>query len=132
MVHAGMMRSSKNTAVVPAIKRGALNILPALAMILFTMVQFTAFAESGGGSTTNALESIIKLIGKLLAIPGLLTMIVGIAKYADAHSDGDGPAQKKATNIISGGAMVLIVGVIIATSNWSAFLNGLSGFTIGS
>lgn len=65
------------------------------------------------GEAKELMETAINIIAVLVFIPAGILTIAGIISYASAHSEGDGPAQKKAINTLSAGIMLAALGVIL-------------------
>lgn len=87
-----------------------------------TQLMYTATAASvammgmpvvHADEATTLMETVIDIIAKLVFIPAGICAITGIIQWASAHSDGDGPATKKAINMISAGIMLAALGIIL-------------------
>lgn len=76
----------------------------------------SAFAVTENNVKT-LLGTILKIIAVLIVVLGLFMSIMGVVHFAQANSEGDGPAKQKAIMQISAGAMLLIVSIILFTSN---------------
>ena len=86
----------------------------------------TGLAQASAGEDLLAL--IIDIVGKGLIAGAVILAIMGIAKWASAHAEGDGPEMKKATNTLTAAiVMVIISAVIIANeAKFAAILTSAS------
>ena len=73
----------------------------------------TAFAANSEENIRGLLELVIRIIGVLIVVLGIFFLVLGIVHYAQANSEGDGPAKNKAIMQISSGAMLLIVSILL-------------------
>mgnify|MGYP007070125884 CR=1 FL=1 len=84
--------------------------LTTMASVTTARVMTGAYAD---GEAKSLMETAINIIAVLVFIPAGILTISGIISYASAHSEGDGPAQKKAINTLSAGIMLAALGVIL-------------------
>ena len=91
-------------------KTSALTLTMAATMIL------TNGAMAAGGAQ-DLMTWVIKALGVLVLVPGLLFGVTGLISYASAHADGDGPAQNKATGKISAGLMLIVLSIVIIAAS---------------
>ena len=68
------------------------------------------------GNGTKLFEFAVETISKVMYVPAGFLIVIGIFQWASAPSDGDGPSQKKATNMISAGIMLAVVATILIAS----------------
>lgn len=75
----------------------------------------TAGATGGasGGNAQQLMTTTIDVICKLIIVPAGIMVVTGLVQYASAHSDGDGPAQKKAINMIAAGIMLAVLSFVM-------------------
>ena len=59
------------------------------------------------------IELVVKVMGIIAGILGVLTTVMGAMAYAEAKSEGEGPAMAKAKNQIAGGAGLLIIAGVL-------------------
>lgn len=80
---------------------------------------------NAASDSKGLMEMVIKIVSRLILIPAAILCCVGVVQYASAHSDGDGPAQKKAVNFIASGIMLAALSVILygAAGQFSAMVN---------
>ena len=71
---------------------------------------------AAGDEAKVLMETAISIIAVLVFIPAGIMTITGIVSYASAHSEGDGPGQKKAINMISAGIMLAALGIILTAT----------------
>ena len=69
----------------------------------------TAFAADAAGLVTTAFDTIAKLI----LVPAVFFFLFGLFSYAQAHSEGDGPAMNKAIGKIAAGIMMVALSIIL-------------------
>ena len=77
-------------------------------------IQTVAFAS--GSDAANLMQTVIKWVSRLIVIPGILMAVMGIIGFAQAHSEGDGPAQGKAIGKLAAGGMLFLVSFILYNS----------------
>ena len=99
-------------------KNGALTV-SAMASVAMAQLATTVYADEA----TDLMETVIKIIANLIFIPAAIMSITGIIQYASAHSDGDGPAQKKAINMLAAGIMLAALAIILKAT--SATFSGM-------
>ncbi len=77
----------------------------------------TGFLMSTGLAQASAAEDllalIIDIVAKGMIATAVILAVIGIAKWAGAHSEGDGPEMKKATNTITAAVILVIVSAIL-------------------
>ena len=56
------------------------------------------------------------LLSKVLTPIGALLAAMGVAHYAKANSDGDGPGKRKATMEMASGVATILVSVVLVAS----------------
>lgn len=61
-------------------------------------------------------ELIIDILGKIFLAVGAFLGIMGIAHYAIANGDGDGPAKRRATMEMASGVAVIVVSIVLISS----------------
>lgn len=83
----------------------------ALTTLIATAPGLLAFAA--GNNASQIMETIIKFIGTLVIVLAIMVGIMGIIHYAQANSEGDGPAKQKATMQLASSAMLVIVGIAL-------------------
>ena len=86
------------------------KVLPkiSVATMLAAMMIGTVSADAAA-----LMNTVINIIAKLAIVPAGVMVITGVIQYASAHSDGDGPATKKAINMLSAGVMLALVSAIL-------------------
>ena len=90
------------------VRKHSLQALTAIAMVS-AMGMNVVYADEA----QELMKTVIDIIGKLIFVPAAIMSITGIIQYAAAHSDGDGPAQKKAINMLSAGIMLAALGLLL-------------------
>lgn len=78
-----------------------------LAVMVVMILGNVAFAADEGKSLFT---NIVKILGALALAAGAITAIMGAIAYAEAKSEGEGPAMAKAKNQITGAVMLGILG----------------------
>lgn len=79
-----------------------------------------AGSDLDGKSLAN---TAISWITTLAFLPAAFYVITGILKYGEAHSESDGPAEKKAKKEIMAGIMIALVAVAAKAFDISKYLN---------
>lgn len=87
------------------VKKNSLNVF-AVALGLLTLVE-PAFAAN---EAKNLMEMIIKILGALSIIAGAIIGFTGLMAYAEAKSEGEGPAMAKAKNQLTSAVMLVLLG----------------------
>ena len=66
---------------------------------------------------------ILDILSKIFLAIGVFLAIMGVAHYAIANSDGDGPAKRKATMEMASGVAVVVISAAIdhASTELSSF-----------
>lgn len=125
MVKKQMSETKKENRVLKTIQKGVARVyslgdkITAFVggFMLTGMTQFLVYAEGekeikdGQGLFDTARD----WIGNLLLVPAVFFFIMGLVNYASAHSEGDGPAQKKAWGQIIGGVLIAAVSILMKT-----------------
>lgn len=75
------------------------------------MLNNVAFAD--GGNSSKLMQTVIEWVAKLVVIPGVVLAIMGIIGFAQAHSEGDGPAQQKAIGKLAAAGMLVLLSIIL-------------------
>ena len=84
----------------------------------------THIALAGGGSNAGGLfKSLIEVLGKIFTAIGAFLAAVGVAHYAIANSDGDGPAKRKATMEMASGVALILVSVALPAANLEQYIS---------
>lgn len=65
-------------------------------------------------NTATIMNSVKSIASKICFAAAAVTAIFGFVHYAQAHSDGDGPATAKARNQIAGAIVLGVVGAVVA------------------
>lgn len=103
----------------------------ALCSFLISMRINGAFAKNTDEKTTttttepdgtNIADTALDWVGTLAFLPGIFLLATGFIKYGSAHSDGDGPAEKKAIQTIIAGVMIILVAVAVKNLPISNYL----------
>ena len=108
--------SVKNKAnrVKDAVKGGAMSALIYGQYFLNNL----AFADGdGGGNSAKLMTTVIKWVANLIVIPGILLAVMGIVGFAQAHADGDGPAQSKAIGKLAAAGMLILVSIMLGAAS---------------
>lgn len=77
------------------------------------MVFMTCFASADAKSL---MEMAIKIIAKLIIASGIMFFVLGLIKWANAHSDSDGPAQSRAAGMIIAGITLFALSMILTNA----------------
>ncbi len=64
----------------------------------------------------DLMSLIIDIVAKGMVAGAVIMAIMGISKWAGAHSEGDGPEMKKATNTITAAVIMVVVAAILIAS----------------
>ncbi len=93
------------------------TILPkATPLLMFGTTMAVALSQdmylmAGDQDAVGTMKTIVKIVAKLVLVLGLMLGVMGVIAYATAHSEGDGPAQNKATMKIVAGIMLIALSV---------------------
>ena len=71
-----------------------------------SMCAMSAYADP---NAKTAMSEAVVMIGKVVCIPGVLFLILGVVHYASANSEGDGPAKHKAIQQMAGGLTMSLI-----------------------
>lgn len=89
------------------------NVLP----VLTGVAVFGAMVLVNGALASNKAQEmmtwIIRALGILPLVPGVINGVTGLSAYGQAHAEGDGPAENKAKKQLSGAVMLIVVSIII-------------------
>ena len=77
------------------------------------MILMTCFASADAKSL---MEMAIKIIAKLIIASGIMFFVLGLIKWANAHSDSDGPAQSRAAGMIIAGITLFALSMILTNA----------------
>lgn len=97
-----------------------LGALMAMAMCA-TCTSRMVYAEDAGTEMVNAILTVAKMIVRVI---GVIVAIVGIIKFAMAHSEGDGPAQTKAATVAATGVVLVILPSVFDQIDFAGMING--------
>lgn len=89
------------------VKKMGPNLLSA-AIMGFAVLSQTAFAVD-----TTLFTTIVKALGGISIAGAAVMAIFGAIAYADAKSEGEGPAMAKAKNQVTGAIMLAVVGIAL-------------------
>lgn len=78
-------------------------------------IRTIAFA-SGGDAASSLMQTVIEWVSKLIVIPGVVLAVMGIIGFAQAHSEGDGPAQQKAIGKLAAAGMLVLLSILLHAS----------------
>lgn len=62
------------------------------------------------------LTLIIDIIGKGMIALAVVFAVMGVSKWAAAHSDGDGPEMKKAVNTLAAAIILVVISAVLVAS----------------
>ncbi len=111
----------KNLELILQKNKNLLNMSAAAVSVALSTAVNSVFALDGA---STLMVTALDTLGKIAIVPAVFLLISGILHYAEAKSDGDGPAQKKAVGMMAAGVMVAVVaGFLIATSTKNEFLS---------
>ena len=83
-----------------------------LTTMMLLYLSHVAFATSASGLYI----ALIDILSKVLTPIGALLAAMGVAHYAKANSDGDGPGKRKATMEMASGVATILVSVVLVAS----------------
>lgn len=121
MVKKQMSETKKENKILKAVQKGVARVyslgdkITAFAggAMLTVMARCQVYADTTISSGEGLITTAKDWLGKILVIPAAFFLIMGFVNFASAHSEGDGPAQKKAVGQIIGGAMIGIVAAAV-------------------
>ena len=87
--------------------------LPVLTGVAVGSAMVLANGALAAGGAEELIAWAIRALGVLVLVPGIFQTVMGVIAYANAHAEGDGPAESKATKKLSGGIMLFVVSVIL-------------------
>lgn len=96
-----------------------LGAMMAMAMCA-TCTSRMVYADAGA-DMINAILTVVKLIVKVM---GVIFVIVGIVKFAMAHSEGDGPAQTRAAGIAATGVVLIVIPSVLDSIDFAGMISG--------
>lgn len=80
-----------------------------LSLFLTAVIVLSNPAFAGNGA--ELFKAIVKVLGALSTAGGAIYGIIGLIAYAEAKSEGEGPAMAKAKNQLVGAVMLMALGV---------------------
>ena len=83
---------------------------------LTTMGTMMMMTMASADSASSLLEFIIDVIGKLILAMAVIMAVMGLVSWAQANSEGDGPALNKAKMTLAAAIMLVILSVILIAS----------------
>lgn len=86
----------------------AMPIMTCAATVGIALTQTMVHADAA-----SLMETVIKIMAKLIIVLGIILAIVGIINWTTANAEGDGPAKHKAVMWIASGIMLVILSVIL-------------------
>lgn len=92
------------------------KVLPWMLCAMVVCVQLAGnvvFADDA----TSLMKTALKWIAYLGMFLGVVYFVVGAIHYASAHSEGDGPAKKKAQDQIAAAVMIFAVCALASTDS---------------
>ena len=104
-----MVTSLKNKA------RYAANSVAPVAVMLGTAVLTSSSAFAA--DPKELLKFIIKTVGGLIIALGIIMFVMGLVRWASAHSEGDGPAQNKAIGMLAAAVMLVALSMVLTNDS---------------
>ena len=96
-----------------------LGAMMAMAMCA-TCTSRMVYADAGA-DMINVILTVVKLIVRVM---GVIFAIVGIVKFAMAHSEGDGPAQTRAAGIAATGVVLIVIPSVLDSIDFAGMISG--------
>lgn len=123
MVKKQMSETKKENRVLKTIQKGVARVYSlgdkitafVWGAMLTMMARGQVYAETEVKDGQGLFDTARDWIGNLLLVPAVFFFIMGLVNYASAHSEGDGPAQKKAWGQIIGGVLIAAVSILMKT-----------------
>lgn len=84
--------------------------MPLFATAVFTvsrMMMATVYAEEAAKTAFTAVGNVLRIV---LSAIGAIFILIGVVRYAIAHSQEDSPSQQKAAMMIGAGIALVVLG----------------------
>ncbi len=88
------------------------KIITSLTSCVASFQMMCAYASAAD----DLMTLIIDIVAKGMIAGAVMLAIMGISKWAGAHSEGDGPEMKKATNTLTAAIIMVVVSAILIAS----------------